>query len=111
MAKQEVLMQSMQRLLRITSRASQPMLSVMCLPSWLRMQVAEGGGRTEGDGSYGFVRNRSKRNGLHPEYWEQIKVGMDVLPGISAALDPVVEELFRSQRRGVSSAHGKEGCE
>ena len=31
-----------------------------------------------------------------PEYWEQMKVGMDAfLPGISAALDPVVEELFR----------------
>lgn len=31
-----------------------------------------------------------------PEYWEQMKVEMDAfLPGISAALDPVVEELFR----------------
>lgn len=31
-----------------------------------------------------------------PEYWEQMKVEMDMsLPGISAALDPVVEELFR----------------
>lgn len=31
-----------------------------------------------------------------PEYWEQIKVEMDMsLPGLSATLDPVVEELFR----------------
>lgn len=31
-----------------------------------------------------------------PELWEQIKVGMDAsLPGLSATLDPVVEELFR----------------
>ena len=31
-----------------------------------------------------------------PEYWEQMKVGLGAfLPGISAALDPVVEEIFR----------------
>lgn len=31
-----------------------------------------------------------------PEYWEQIKVEMDMsLPGLSATLDPIVEEIFR----------------
>lgn len=31
-----------------------------------------------------------------PEYWETVKVEFDsILPGLSAALDPIVEEIFR----------------
>jgi hypothetical protein len=72
------------------------------LRNLLLLMAENSGGSGSGDGALrvmipiDLLETGVNEMDFTPEYWEQIKVEMDAsLPGISAALDPIVEEIFR----------------